>query len=158
MSMVSVKRMASDIMKAGESRVWIDPTKTDEVEKAITKDDVRNLIRKGLVKAEPKKGVPRTRGRMNADRRRKGRSRGLGKRKGTLSARLTPKKSWMARIRSQRMLLRSFRDQGALTGGYREAYNKIKAGVIKDKSRLIIFLKERNYLKESQLKEKSGKK
>ena len=154
MTIKSVKRMASGILKAGESRIWMDSSKLDEIAKAITKDDVRNLIRKGYVKAEPKKGVPRIRGKLKAAKRRKGRSRGLGKRRGTAEARLSSKIVWMARVRSQRKLLRSLRKGGALVEGqgYRETYSKIKAGVIKDKSHLITFLKEHSYLKESYLK------
>jgi len=157
MTIKSVKRMAARILKAGESRIWIDPLQVDEVEKAITKDDVRNFIRKGYVKAEPKKGISRIRGKINAERKRKGRSSGFGKRKGTSKARLDPKVIWMARIRSQRKLLKSLKQQGAVKEGYRETYQKIKGGAIRDKSHLITFLKERNYLKESYMKEKKMK-
>jgi large subunit ribosomal protein L19e len=144
--------MASDILKAGESRIWIDPMQVDEVQKAITKDDVRNYIRKGLVKAKPKQGVSRIRGKMNAERKRKGRSSGFGKRKGTSKARLDPKIIWMARIRSQRKLLKSLKDEGAVKEGYRHSYQKIKGGAIRDKAHLITFLKERKYLKENYIK------
>jgi len=149
MSIKAARRMASYILKAGESRIKFDPDRIDEIEKAITKDDVRILIRKGYVTADPKKGVPRVRGKLHAKRLKKGRAQGPGKRRGTANARRNIKDVWMARVRSQRKLLRSFKDQGALSGGYRETYNKIKGGAIKDKSRLVIFLKEKGYLKEN---------
>ena len=154
MSINAVKRMASEIMKSGESRIRLDPTQLEEIGKAITKDDVRNLIRKGYVFAIPKKGVPRIRGKIHQNRNKSGRGRGLGKRRGTANARLNSKTIWMARVRAQRGLLRELKDQGAVTEGYRETYNKIKGGAIKDKSHLLIFLKERGYLKEIKEKKK----
>jgi len=154
MSIKAVRRMASYLMKCGGTRVVMDSAHLEDIEKSITKDDVRALIRKGYVWASPKKGVPRTRGRMHADRLRAGRGRGAGKRRGTANARLNSKSVWMARVRSQRKLLKSLKQQGAVTEGYREAYNKIKGGAIKDKSHLMIFLKEKGYLNEKALKPK----
>jgi len=154
MSIQAAKRMASRILKAGESRIWFDPEHLEDIDKAITKDDVRILVRKRYIKAEKIKGVPRTRGKMHADRKRKGRASGFGKRKGTFEARVYRKGVWMARVRSQRKLLRELKDQGMIITGYRETYQKIKGGEIKDKSHLRIFLKERGFIKEKSEKKK----
>ncbi|MEM2974106.1 MAG: 50S ribosomal protein L19e [Candidatus Micrarchaeia archaeon] len=148
MSIKAVKRMASDILKCGESRLVMNSSHLEEIEKAITKDDVRILIRKKYVWALPKKGVPRARGKIHAERKRKGRSSGIGSRRGTSKARLSPKRVWMAKVRAQRRLLKELKLHGALVRGYRDTYNKIKGGSIRDKSHLITFLKERGYLKE----------
>jgi large subunit ribosomal protein L19e len=40
MSKNTQKRLAADILKAGESRIWIDNDSLDEVSKAITRADV----------------------------------------------------------------------------------------------------------------------
>ena len=37
MSLVSQRRMASEILKVGENRVWIDPERADDVELAISR-------------------------------------------------------------------------------------------------------------------------
>ena len=45
----SVKRMAADLLKCGVTKVWIDPEKVEEAKKAITKEDVRRLIKTGII-------------------------------------------------------------------------------------------------------------
>ena len=49
------KRLAAHILKVGKSRVWLDPTKFKDIDAAITKVDIRKLIKKGYVKALPEK-------------------------------------------------------------------------------------------------------
>ena len=44
------KRLAAEILKIGESKVWIDPAKIKDVEGAITKNDIRKMIKKGYIK------------------------------------------------------------------------------------------------------------
>ena len=51
------RRMAADILKCGLDRVWIDPEKLDVVKAAITKNDIRALIRDGVIKKKQKKGI-----------------------------------------------------------------------------------------------------
>jgi len=46
----AVKRMAANLLKCGITKVWIDPEKTEEAKKAITREDVRKLIKKGVIK------------------------------------------------------------------------------------------------------------
>ena len=55
------KRMASEILKCGVNRVWIDPTKEDEVQECITRGDIRTAIDSGMIKAKPKSGTSRGR-------------------------------------------------------------------------------------------------
>lgn len=148
MALHTVRRMAATILKAGEARVWFDPLKLEEIGKAITKDDVRNLIRKGYIKAPQKKGVPRTRGRIRAEKKKKGRQRGRGKMRGTYSARMDEKKRWMQRLRAQRRLLQELRAKEKLESGFKTIYLRIKGGSFADKGQLMTYLKEKGYLKQ----------
>ena len=147
MSIKTVRRMAASILKAGESRVWLDPLRLEDLKKAITKDDVRHLIRKGYVDVHKKKGVPRTRGRIRARKKKEGRARGKARKHGTYSARLDTKTRWIARIRAQRKLLNELRSKDKLESGFREVYLRIKGGSFPDKSHLRSFLLDRGYLK-----------
>jgi len=49
MSIVTVRRLAADILGVGENKVWISPEKISEVSSALTRDDVRALIKQGTI-------------------------------------------------------------------------------------------------------------
>ena len=44
----SQRRLAAQILKIGQNRVWIDPERMDDVEGAITREEVRKLFTKKL--------------------------------------------------------------------------------------------------------------
>ena len=46
------RRMAAEILKCGENRVWMNPDRLDEVEDCITRADIRTAIASGLIKAQ----------------------------------------------------------------------------------------------------------
>ncbi|MFN3268073.1 MAG: 50S ribosomal protein L19e, partial [Zestosphaera sp.] len=46
------KRLAAEILGVGVSRVRIDPARVEDVESALTKEDVRRLIENGVIWAE----------------------------------------------------------------------------------------------------------
>lgn len=155
MAISTVRRMASELTKAGESRIWIDPSRIEDVQKAVTKDDVRILIRQGVIKVQKKRGVSRALGRIHDAKRRKGKTHGFSKRRGTHSARAGGKKEWLLRVRAQRKLLKNLKTAGKLTSNaaYRETYLKIKGGAFQDRARVKMFLKEKNYLNIEEKKE-----
>lgn len=72
MSLKSQRRLAADILKVGEGRVWIDPERIDYVETAITREEIRKLIHEKVVKSLPEKGVSRARAKVLAKKRKKG--------------------------------------------------------------------------------------
>ena len=53
------KRLAADILSRREGRtvgihrIWINPDYLDEVTNAVQKDDIRQLIEEGIIKAKP---------------------------------------------------------------------------------------------------------
>ena len=155
MAISTVRRMAAAILKAGESRIKIDPQRTEEAAKAVTKDDVRGLIRQGVIKVIRKKGVSRALGRLHEAKKRKGGRHGFSKRRGTHGARAGGKKEWLLRVRAQRNLLKDLRKKGQISSNaaYRETYLKIKGGAFPDRARVKMFLKEKNFLKVEEKKE-----
>ncbi|MBS3050620.1 MAG: 50S ribosomal protein L19e, partial [Candidatus Aenigmarchaeota archaeon] len=80
--MKSQKTMASKIMKCGASRVWLDPTRTADIDEAITSEDVRRLIRDGVIAEKPKQGLSSFRKNKIARQKKKGRRRNRGSVKG----------------------------------------------------------------------------
>jgi len=139
LSIKTVKRLAADILKVGESRIWIDPERTGEVEDAVTRADVRRLIKSGVIRERPASTPSRGRVRMGS-----GRS-GPGSRKGAKGARMTV--TWVEKVRAQRRLLRQLRDKGVVSRRlYRRLYLMVKGGAFASRRVLLNYvasLKER---------------
>lgn len=136
------KRLAADVLKCGENRVWIDDTMLDEVIEAITREEIEQLINNEVIKKKPVKGNSKGRQRYVKKQKKKGRRKGHGKRKGKKGAREPSKKNWIKRIRSIRKELKHLRDEDHIDRTtYREYYNKAKGGTFKDKSDLLVHLK-----------------
>jgi large subunit ribosomal protein L19e len=129
MSLVSQRRMAAEILKVGENRVWIDPERAEDVELAISREEIRRLIRDRAIKKLPEKGISRARAKRIHDKKVTGKRRGQGSRKGTKGARTPSKEAWMKRVRAQRKRLRGLRDSHALNETvYRQLYIMSKSG------------------------------
>jgi large subunit ribosomal protein L19e len=129
------KRMAAQILSKKEGRtvgihrVWINPDYLDEVSTAVQKDDIRQLIEDGLIKARPIKGISKGRTRRATEQKAKGRRKGPGSRKGSRNARDPKKNRWMRLIRAQRRVLKDLRGDETLTPSeYRYYYRKAKGG------------------------------
>ncbi|MGC8584815.1 MAG: 50S ribosomal protein L19e [Thermoplasmata archaeon] len=137
------KRMAADILKCGISRVYIDPKGLEEVSDAITREDVRMLIKKGLIKKLPVKGNSRARWRKKRIQKMKGRSKGPGTRKGTKHARLSRKDRWISTIRAIRNELRKLKKEGKIDKRtYRKYYRLAKGGMFRSRAHLLMHMKE----------------
>ena len=121
MMITNQKRMAAQILskkegrEVGIHRVWIHPDYLEEVTSAVQKDDVRQLIEEGIIKAKPIVGISRSRARKAAMQKSKGRRKGQGSRKGTFNARAPKKERWMRIIRSQRKMLKEFREDATIS-------------------------------------------
>lgn len=141
------RRLAADILKCGEDRVWIDDTMLDEVVEAITREEIRKLINNDVIKKKPVKGNSRGRIRYKQSQKKKGRKKGHGTRKGKKTAREPSKDSWKKRIRSIRRELRHLRDEGYIDKStYRTFYNKAKGGTFDNRADLVLHLKMEGYL------------
>jgi large subunit ribosomal protein L19e len=128
-SLKSQRRLAAQIMKIGQNRVWIDPERTDDAETAITREEVRTLIHEGVIKARPEKGVSRARTRTLHEKKRRGLRRGIGTRTGTAHARVSKKEAWMKRIRALRKRLRTLKAKKIIAeDSYRELYRMASSG------------------------------
>lgn len=135
------KRMAADLLKCGEHRVWIDPLHNEEVAQAITREDIRGLIKDGTIQKEQKEGTSRARARKLQKQKDKGRRRGPGSRKGAKGGRQSSKKKWIQNIRAIRRTLRTLRDEGHIDRSvYRKYYRKAKGGEYRSKKHLLSHL------------------
>jgi large subunit ribosomal protein L19e len=147
------RRMAATLLKCGANRVWMDHDRADEIAKAVTKDDIRVLIKGKAIKSKQKNGISKGRKRMAAQQKKKGRRQGIGSRKGARFARLPRKQRWIQTIRPLRAFLRKLRDEGKIDRTiYRKYYNKANGGEFRNKHHLYTHMVSDGILKEELVK------
>ena len=105
------KRLAASVLKCGKKRVWLDPNEASEIALANSRKNIRKLFKDGLIIKRHVHLHSRSRVRRMKEAKRKGRHTGIGKREGTISARISYKVLWMRRIRILRRLLKKYREQ-----------------------------------------------
>lgn len=128
-SLKSQRRLAAEILKVGQGRVWIDPNRTEDVEAAITREEIKKLIHEGVIKPLKEKGVSRARAKVLHEKRKKGLRSGPGSRSGASKAKISKKEAWMKRIRPLRRRLRELKEEKVITENtYRKAYIMAKSG------------------------------
>ena len=136
--------MAADILKCGENRIYFDPYLIEDISLAITREDIRNLIKQGAIQKKYKQGISNYRKNLRHERKKKGRARGLGKRKGTKYARTPKKRAWIRRIRPIRRELKKLRDRKLITpANYRKLYKNAKGGMFNSVAQLNRYIKEK---------------
>ena len=144
MNLTAQKRIAADILKCGENRVYFDPYLMDEIKMAITREDIRNLIKEGIIQKKYKQGISKHRKNIRHERKKKGLARGLGKRKGPKTARMPKKRAYIKRIRPIRRELRKLRDRKLLSpANYRKLYRNAKGGMFNSVRQLNRYIKDK---------------
>ena len=142
MNLKSQRRLAAEILKIGEGRVWIDPDRIDYVEAAITREEIRKLIHENVVKPLPKRGVSRARARVFAEKRKKGLRRGPGGKSGSSRSKISKKQAWMNQIRPLRKRLRVLKDSRSITeSAYRKLYDMSESGVFESNADLDRYIR-----------------
>ncbi len=145
MNLRFVRRMAADILEVGENAVWLDPERGGEISTAITRDDVRRLIREGKIRSRPENSKSKGRMRHRSSQKAKGRRKGAGKRKGSKNARKPKKDAWASKIRALRSRLAEMRDERRIDRkSYRKLYRMAKSGYFRSVSHLETYVKENN--------------
>lgn len=128
-SLKSQRRLAAQILKVGQDRVWIDPNRIEDVEAAITREEIRKLIHEGVIKPLKEKGVSRARARIIHQKKKKGLRRGPGSKSGAVQAKVSKKDSWMNKVRALRKKLRELKADKIITENtYRKLYTMVKSG------------------------------
>ena len=140
MKMKSFKEQLSKLMNVGKSRLWISPDAKESIKKAITKDDIKELINNGSVR-KIKGGQSRGRAKILAEKKKKGRRVGAGRKKGVKTARTNPKTEWMTKVRAQRKYIKELKESKEIDSSlYKELYSKIKGGFFRSKNHIKLYV------------------
>ncbi len=123
------KRIAAAVLKIGKTRVWVNPAAADEISQAMTRDDVREVIKQGLIQEKPAKVQSRARAKKHIELKKKRKGRGQGKRRGTAGGRKSDKEKWMEKVRAQRRFIKNLREKDTINAStYRKYYLRVKGG------------------------------
>ncbi len=134
MSIKFAKRVASQILGRGENALKLRPQGLEEVKKAITRDDVRRLIKDGTIVAVKEKSELHKKTTHE-------RSRGTGKRRGTAKARRG--RTWEKKTRSQRIVLKQLKMMGKFDNTtFKRYYLLVKGNAFADKRSLLLHLSD----------------
>ncbi|MGB9708338.1 MAG: 50S ribosomal protein L19e [Candidatus Pacearchaeota archaeon] len=134
------KRLAAHVMNIGLEKVWFDPLRLNEIKEAITREDIKALIKEGAIKKRAKTGVKRRAGKTRQKRKRKGRGRGIGRKKIILKKK---KREYITKIRSIRRYLKVLKRKGEINYKQEEKLRRLaKAGIIKNVKDITEKIKE----------------
>ncbi len=131
------KRLASKIFRSGLDRVWIDPSSCEKVKEALTREDIRGLIKEKVIKLKPKNGVSKGRSRIISIKKKYGHRKGQGSRKGKKGSRTNTKEIWIKKIRALRKTLKEYKNSNIIDKkSYCIYYRKAKGGEFRNTSHL----------------------
>ena len=150
MNLTSQRKLAASVLECGVYRVWIDPERIDEVSMAITRAEIRSLIKDNAIRVLPENSQSRGRARILAEKKKKGRRVGSGSKKGKKYSVVSRKTRWMNRIRAQRKHLSNLRERRIISvSTYRSLYRKSKGGEFRSVAELERYINDNNLRRRS---------
>ena len=143
MNLQTQKRIAAELLNVGKSKVKFDETRVNDIKEAITKSDIRSLIKEGVITKKAVNFQSRARARLIKKQKSKGNSKGPGS--------VKRKTLWVRKIRVLRGFLRELRAKGMLeTKDYRNLSLRSKGGYFRSKRHLKLYINEKNIVKEKK--------
>ncbi|MCL5430419.1 MAG: 50S ribosomal protein L19e, partial [Candidatus Marsarchaeota archaeon] len=139
MSIKLTKRIAADLLDRGVSSIRIGINGVEDAKKAITREDVRKLIKEGNVYAIAEKRNVSRYSKELREKRHEGRKRGTGSKHGTRKARASI--DYKKKVRAQRRLLAALKNDKTIDNEmYKGFYRLVKGGVFPSKASLLMHI------------------
>lgn len=146
--MNSKKILAGKILGVSPGKIRFAADALPEIQKAITRSDIRGLVAMGKIMILGRNQHSRGRARDILIQKRKGRQRGKGSHKGSKHSIVGRKEQWITRVRVQREFLQQLRQKGQLEKkDYRQLYLLSKGGYFRNKRHIKLYLTEHHLLK-----------
>ncbi|MBQ03904.1 50S ribosomal protein L19e [Candidatus Bathyarchaeota archaeon] len=143
MNLKNQRRLAASVLDVGKNRIYFDPESIEDIDTAITRNEIRKLINDGVIKALPLRTTSRGRARVNLAQKKAKRRKGPGSRKGAKFSVISRKTRWIGKIRSQRRRLKRLRKRRTITvRTYRNLYRKAKGGIFRSVAELERYITE----------------
>lgn len=148
MKLNKIKETAGKILKKSKHKLVINKQKLEEnkkqVQDAITRNDVKDIISQGIIEKKQNTGHSRGRARELLAKKKLKRKRGPGKRKGTLKARQKDN-VYNLKVRGLRKRLKELKDEGKLNDkNYKKLYLMIKGNYFRGKKHLEEYINGEN--------------
>lgn len=151
--MLNKKKLAAKILKTSVHKVKFASDALEDIQKALTRSDIRGLIAMGKVWKDPVNEHSRAGARKNAAQKKKGRRANRGSKKGKKHSVVSRKTNWIHRVRIQRIFLQLLKEKGLIsTENFRMIYLKIKGGFFRNKRHLKLYLNDYKLLQPKQEK------
>ncbi len=142
MSIKFTRRAAARIMQRGESKVRIKKDAVPDAQKALTTDDVREMVKSGKVYALLKKHNVSRRAKIARAKKMMGRGRGSGSRRGTAKTRMSV--DYKKRVRGQRRVLKALKNDKTIDNQtFKRFYLLVKGGTFANKWSLINHIRSK---------------
>ncbi len=147
MNLATKKELAKKALGVGKNRIMFNKEGLGDINEAITKNDIRDLVKEGLIVIKPIKG------------RRRKEKRKTKKGPGKMKMRIVPRKQTYVKItRKLRGIVRGLLEQGKISKDmYYELRKKIKTRAFKSKAQLKNYLVEEKITSDN-IKEKKEEK
>lgn len=151
---MDLKETVARLLGVPKSRVVIKAEAIEQLEEAITRNDIKALLKDGLIEVKPKKGNSRSRWRARREAEKKGRRRGKGSRKGTKKARgAVGKRVWVNKIRKMRRFLNILKHRGVIDRPtWRRLYRMAKGGYFTSLSHLRMYIVQNGIATEDKIR------
>ncbi len=138
----SKKLLVSRMYGVGLKRIKFDSDHLDDVEDAITRENIRSLITANTIKIKQITGTSRGRAQLKKIQKRK-RSVKPGSKKGTKGARMGKKAAYVIKVRALRYRLKIAKDRKEITNKeFWNIYKKIGGNTVRNSAHLRTLIEE----------------
>ena len=130
------RELVARMLNVGSNRVKFEPDKLDDIADSITREDIRSLIKNGVIWTSKLKGTSRSRAKAKLEVKKK-HGAGPGSKKGRKTARTGKKELYVKKIRAMRYHLKVLKDRNDVNREiYWSLYKKINGGQIRSLTHL----------------------